>query len=1554
MSSTTRRYEDFRTTFGPSNIAGPAGDVINEGLSNWLDNARQQLADNLPDSEFVSKGFKAFTFLVKTGALGEIISAAISPLEIRVYASGDVSLVYNTAELNLGQTILDVAYDAGVESLIGFIIASAFGLTGPAALLGVAVASGLIWDGIKWVGQSVQDILEGTQDIEVHFRNAEGNHLATVVYPDGIEYNSANDAIKFLAASSEFDLAGGTIEIDASGFGHSDDGNTYKIGDDLYVEMAAHIGISMSELFDIFLTNGNVSNTDWMLLNYEFTPYKFYPTENTPFAFIIATEINDVSKHILIHNLVKNGAILTGDGNGINFILPDASAGLVATSDDDLIVNATELDGNDGEDTILGTQTNDLLSGGADNDIVDGKNGADFIYGNDGNDTLYGGIGDDTLIGGEGNNQLNGGEGIDTADYRFTNNNATINLGSGTANIDNLLVDIDDVLTDVENLILGNGWNNIEGSSANNQIISGSKDDTIKGQAGDDTIVGGAGADTIEGNAGTDVLAYYPDDAASHIEIFIDSFNSTLGGVGGTINERVFVTDPSDGSKTQINSVDVFSGIEEIVATNFDDEVYLNIAIDRPDIITLDLGLGINTIYYSDANDTGSININTVNLSSDGAGGYGSLVLYGNGGSDTLTGYTSNDTLVGGAGNDRLIGGGGTDTFFFGKADGEDTIFSGGNSDRIGIFYNNNSVTSNLDSGNTPSVLIGTAVESTISGWQYEMSYGGHKSLFNWGGDPTVAGSTGTLAIDFDNTGAYDIVIENFASGDFGIHIDGAEEEDDGNGDIPNPFTTPGANNLGISWNNGYFNFGGILPIGFLIPTTDEDIDLGGGIAISADQGIGALIGGIGETGAVEGGTYSLVAHDPVNYGEWPEADIEAGVLGDPHVVTFDGLFYDFQDAGEFTLIQSTNENPFTVQARMREWDLGDAVGDKFSVNTAIATELNGVKIGFYIKGSLPYDLTAAAADSDPYNDEEPVLYIGDYGYFIPDNGIMMVEDGYIYRNGDNYTVINATGDTITVTVHDQYIDFRASSPAARQGNVEGMLGNFDGDTSNDFKLDSGTDLGSSISSNTLYDVFGEDWRITQGESLFLYGEGQNTSSFNNPDFDNVQRTLADFDPALVSAAQTAAIAEGFDPASAVFDAAVLDFLVMGYVEYDETWQQLEAKTVVEADIDNPSDIIMGTTANDSMIGTAGKDYMMGLEGNDTIYGRGDNDTIVGGAGNDIIYGEGGIDTYIHIQGDGNDTINSGEPNSADTIIMQDDNGNLLTLENLQFSRTAWNSPNLVVTNRFSGESITITNQLAYTGKYIAFVNNIDVRGALNFLGTDASETIYGTNYADTIEGGLGDDVLNGYAGIDIYIHNEGDGNDTINSGEANSSDTIIMKDDEGVLLTQDDLQFSKISLNLLVKNIASGETLTITNQFASAGKSIASVNEIDITGGLKIDGTDVGEVIQGTGYADTLTGGLGSDTIYGSYGADLYIHNEGDGNDYLFSGEVNSSDVISMRDSNNVEIAATDLMFSQMGYDLVVTHVSTNETLVLDNMYYSTGHTFATLNGIDLDTVLL
>ncbi len=174
-----------------------------------------------------------------------------------------------------------------------------------------------------------------------------------------------------------------------------------------------------------------------------------------------------------------------GDGNDTL----DASAGVLGdvrlrlngdAGNDRIIgsVNDDTIDGGLGRDTLLGGSGNDTLFGGADNDAVNGGSGDDSMTGDDGNDTLVGGDGNDTLRGGLGNDSLNGQAGADTIE--------------GDEGRDTLLG--------------GEGNDSLDAGDGKDFLTGGNGDDTLDGGRNDDTILGDAGADTIRGNHGHDLI----------------------------------------------------------------------------------------------------------------------------------------------------------------------------------------------------------------------------------------------------------------------------------------------------------------------------------------------------------------------------------------------------------------------------------------------------------------------------------------------------------------------------------------------------------------------------------------------------------------------------------------------------------------------------------------------------------------------------------------------------------------------------------------------------------------------------------------------------------------------------------------------------------------------------------------------------------------------------------------------------------------------------------------------------------------------------------------
>jgi Ca2+-binding RTX toxin-like protein len=79
-----------------------------------------------------------------------------------------------------------------------------------------------------------------------------------------------------------------------------------------------------------------------------------------------------------------------------------------------LFVGSGTIDGNNGNNLILGSAGDDLIRARQGNDCVVGGGGNDDLRGNQGDDVLLGGSGNDALAGGQGQDTCYGGSGNDT------------------------------------------------------------------------------------------------------------------------------------------------------------------------------------------------------------------------------------------------------------------------------------------------------------------------------------------------------------------------------------------------------------------------------------------------------------------------------------------------------------------------------------------------------------------------------------------------------------------------------------------------------------------------------------------------------------------------------------------------------------------------------------------------------------------------------------------------------------------------------------------------------------------------------------------------------------------------------------------------------------------------------------------------------------------------------------------------------------------------------------------------------------------------------------
>ena len=333
------------------------------------------------------------------------------------------------------------------------------------------------------------------------------------------------------------------------------------------------------------------------------------------------------------------------------------------------------LDGNDGNDELLGSSEGDTLNGGA---------GSDKLFGNGGDDTLNGGPGDDLLNGYIGSDVLNGNEGTDTADYSnsydvfvpvtVTLDDVANDGGTGAGENDN-------VRTDVENISGTYGDDTLTGDSDANLLYGYRGNDTLNGGGGDDTLIGGDDSDTLNAEAGNDVLnGENPGAPPGSAPLWSDTFNGGSGIDTATYaSHEYYVTVTLDGVANDGGfgeNDNVKTDIENLVGT-FGPDTLVGDGADNvldgdgaggPGADTLRGGGGTDVVTYalrsapihadlSGASGTGE---DTIGSDVEGlVGGSGDDLLSGNGAANVINGGPGNDVLDGRLGGDVLVGGAG-------------------------------------------------------------------------------------------------------------------------------------------------------------------------------------------------------------------------------------------------------------------------------------------------------------------------------------------------------------------------------------------------------------------------------------------------------------------------------------------------------------------------------------------------------------------------------------------------------------------------------------------------------------------------------------------------------------------------------------------------------------------------------------------------------------------------------------------------------------------------------------------------------------------------------
>jgi len=196
---------------------------------------------------------------------------------------------------------------------------------------------------------------------------------------------------------------------------------------------------------------------------------------------------------------------------------------------------------------------------------------------------------------------------------------------------------------------------------------------------------------------------------------------------------------------------------------------------------------------------------------------------------------------------------------------------------------------------------------------------------------------------------------------------------------------------------------------------------------------------------------------------------ISGSSSGEPHLKTLDGLYYDFQAAGEFLLIE--NGPSFIVQVR-QQWTPNRP---NVAFNKAVAMRMGKVRVGVFV------DPARVVVDG------KQVTLADGSTLSLPDN----VE---ISRTGNVFAIKRDGGETVQVTVVDSewvdilgghFLDTSVSLNYTAYGGMCGLLGNGDRDVNDDIATRDGKVFAQPISFGDFYHRYGASLSIKPNESLF-------------------------------------------------------------------------------------------------------------------------------------------------------------------------------------------------------------------------------------------------------------------------------------------------------------------------------------------------------------------------------------------------------------------------------------------------------------------------------------
>ena len=257
----------------------------------------------------------------------------------------------------------------------------------------------------------------------------------------------------------------------------------------------------------------------------------------------------------------------------------------------------------------------------------------------------------------------------------------------------------------------------------------------------------------------------------------------------------------------------------------------------------------------------------------------------------------------------------------------------------------------------------------------------------------------------------------------------------------------------------------------------------------------------LGLSGDPDGGTYGDLTSYPLStFCQRKPSPTHGGngiSNGDPYLTTFDGSWYVFQTAGEFTLVKSRTDG-LEVQARQQPYPLSTypEFAGSLAMNTAFAMR-DGNAIVEVDRGT------------------PLVLYVNRHRRRLHAGQTIALSGGARVRYGRTQVVIAWSDGTVArvLSIGSEGVNLAMRPTPDRAGLLTGLLGNDNGNDADDFVGRGGHRYSPNVfhriaffggprsAERVVYGQFGKSWLITQRASLFVYPPGKTTRSYLVPGF---------------------------------------------------------------------------------------------------------------------------------------------------------------------------------------------------------------------------------------------------------------------------------------------------------------------------------------------------------------------------------------------------------------------------------------------------------------------